>query len=613
MRIDEQIYQHNKELLERYRPDLCERYMAVMQKKNDCPIDVDVIEAKDKSLIFCIKKNGKKIRLNSLYAPEKEAQNWAAQFACENYNVNAIIFGMGNGLFLKKLSKKLQSDAKIFLCEPCFEIFQAAMQNIDLQEIISDKRIFLFVDKINYDEYVSVITAHTHWTSLETQINAYHTGYDQFFSTEYRDFLTSINKMLRLICVNKDTQEYFAERMVLNMLKNLKYLRTTRLITDYKKIIPHDIPAIIVAAGPSLDKNIEELKRAKGKSFILAVDTAMRHLLQHNIIPDAMITMDPAKPFEYMNDSRLQDIPMFCILEANHEIMDFHKGIKIWLRGGSFLGELFSHYGLEFEPYNPGGSVATGAFSVCVALDFERIVLVGQDLAYEGEKTHAGGEVSSIINEEQGIKMVEGIDGKKVKTRHDWLIYLEWFEASIKSVKNRIQVIDATEGGAKIHGSKIMALSDVIDQFCRRKVDFQMILNSQGPALNGKKYSNVKKEIQGYLPELKRLKKLAEKAEKNCDEALNILKRDPNSVKLDIIKENVHVAIQQIGNSLVYEILDIYMSRVVDRYLTGIFVVSENKVDDEMNVYLSSKVIFQGLQKSVERLMPYFEKAAKEV
>lgn len=611
--MSEMLYGHNREILKKYRPDIYEEYQGVCRKNKERKTQVSVITAKDGTDIFNVKKGDRSVRLNSLYAPKKEAEKWVSQFACDNYNINAIIFGLGNGIFVAELQKKLQSDSKIFIYEPCIDIFEAAMKYVDLEGILSDERVFLFIDEINGDNCIETVNSYTHWTSLETQISAYHPGYDQIFSEKYRDFLTSMEKMLRLVLVNKDTQEYFAERMVLNMLKNLKYLKESRVITDYVSKIPHDVPAIIVAAGPSLDKNIEELKRAKGKAFILAVDTAMRHLLQHNIMPDAMVTMDPAKPYEYMNDPRLQDIPLFCILEANHEIMEFHKGIKIWIRGGSFLGELFSHYGLKFGAYNPGGSVATAAFSVCVALEFQRIILVGQDLAYQGNLTHAGGEKVGILNEEQGIKYVDGIDGEKVKSRHDWIIYLEWFEGSIKCVSDRTEVIDATEGGAMIHGSTVMRLCDVIERYCDKDVDFESILKSQSPALSVNQYQKVKKEICGYVPELKKLLKTAEDAEGVCNEALELLEDDPENIKLDILKEKVHIATQRIGGSLVYEIVDIYMSRVVDKYLSGIFVVSDDKRADEMNVYLSSKVIFQGLQHSIKKLLPYFEKAAQEV
>ena len=54
--------------------------------------------------------------------------------------------------------------------------------------------------------------------------------------------------------------------------------------------------------------------------------------------------------------------------------------------------------------------------------------MIGQDLAYQGEATHAGGIESKGINNNIGYEMIEGIDGGQVRTRSDWLAYLKWFE-----------------------------------------------------------------------------------------------------------------------------------------------------------------------------------------
>ena len=39
------------------------------------------------------------------------------------------------------------------------------------------------------------------------------------------------------------------------------------------------MPAILIAAGPSLDNNIEKLKQIKDSVFIMAVDTALNTVL----------------------------------------------------------------------------------------------------------------------------------------------------------------------------------------------------------------------------------------------------------------------------------------------------------------------------------------------
>ncbi len=54
-----------------------------------------------------------------------------------------------------------------------------------------------------------------------------------------------------------------------------------------------EIPAIIVGAGPSLDKNINLMGRAQGHSIILASDASLKPLLLQGILPSMVISLDP--------------------------------------------------------------------------------------------------------------------------------------------------------------------------------------------------------------------------------------------------------------------------------------------------------------------------------
>jgi hypothetical protein len=401
-----------------------------------------------------------------------------------------------------------------------------------------------------------------------------------------------------------------------NMLRNLEFLKEGRLITDYVEQMPKDIPAIIVAAGPSLDKDIDQLKRAKGKSFIIAVDTAMRHLVKHGILPDAMVTIDAGKPISYMNLPEIQEIPLFCGLESRYDILKFHKGLKIWFNGGPFLGKLIGRYGKKFVPYQPGGSVATAAYAICAALEFKTIVLVGQDLAYQGDITHAGGQVHHILNEEHGVRMIEGIGGTQVKSRHDWVIYRDWFEESIQELqkKDDPRTIDTKESGAMIHGSELMSLSDVIDQYCTRPVDISEILQSRSPMFTTEEYSQAKKEVLEYGQELQEMKKASASAEADCKEALKHLKaKKTYNTKMNRIEKNVLETTSKISEYKVYDLLDIYMSKVANQYLEGVFVVSKDEHQDEMNMYFSSQMIFRGIQDAVDEMLPIFEEMSKQL
>lgn len=602
-------YQRNMDLLQEKRPKLYDLYREAIEKQDRrYPCDeISMQTAKDGNPVLYVSRDGNSVRLNSPYRPLQEAERWASQFSGENILVNAMLFGLGNGMFAQALLRRLQKDAKLFLCEPNLDIFHTAMQEIDMEELITDPRILLCLEDINPGEFYDLLRENTHWTNLDTQIVCHHTGYDVLFPEAYRDFLVSVKKTDGMAQVNKDTQAHFARKVVPNLIKNMVFLRDGRLISDYMDVIPKDVPAIIVAAGPSLDRNIEELKRAKGRSFIIAVDTAMRHLVKHGIMPDAMVTLDAGKPLEYMNIEEIRDIPLFCILESRHEIMEYHTGIKIWFQGGTFLDKLFKLYGKEFLPYQPGGSVATAAFAICAALEFDKIVFVGQDLAYQGDVTHAGGAVSHVLNEEHGIKMIDGIDGQPVKSRHDWIIYLDWFEEAIQVIKDRTKVIDATEGGAMIHGSEVMTLAEVIDQYCSKEVDMSSILRGVPPMFTPEEYTLVSEELHGYTQQLHDMERDAKKASENCEEALRLLKNNTGHKRQDKLHKKVLNAVSRISEYMVYDIVDIYISSLSNKYLSGVFVVSDDSQQDAINMYYSSQKIFQGIVDAVQEVSPVLE------
>src|SRR5690606_16076320 len=107
-----------------------------------------------------------------------------------------------------------------------------------------------------------------------------------------------------------------------------------------------------------------------------------------------------------------------------------------------------------------GGSVAHTTLDLLVQFGCNPIVLVGQDLAYTSGYTHARGtthrknayEVATTRH--RAALHMPGYYGGTVATSHNLYIYLKWFEEYIAQLGQSRTVIDATEGGAYIHGTK---------------------------------------------------------------------------------------------------------------------------------------------------------------
>ncbi len=595
------IYEKNLEALAENQTKVLDKYLEIQENGDYTKLvqSIEARESRDGNLVMTVATEMGKARLNSPYYPQKEAMKWAEQYEFVNIETVMVLFGLGNGLFLRTILSKLQQDGFVIVYEPSFELFDWVMEHIDISDILVDCRVMLYVNDINQTYVSDGLYVTSDWANLGSQIYGHHTAYDTLFPEEYVFFLKTLKKSRQLVRVNFDTKVYFSESSVVNTLNNLKYLREGYYLTNYVNRIPKGTPAIIVAAGPSLDKNIDLLKEAKGKAFIIATDTAVRHLIKHDIMPDVMVTLDAKKPADYISDPIVQNIPMFCALTCNHQIMDFHKGMKIWFYTGGFLEKIMEQYGKTFPTYNPGGSVATASFAIAVALNMDRIVLIGQDLAYSGNVTHAGGEISRIQNESLGQEMIEGIDGQPIKSRHDWIIYRDWFQESIRDVQDRIQVVDATEGGAKIQGAEIMTLRQVIDEYCTQTVNIQKILESQPPMFSEEEYKKLCAQIQQYPQDMANLQELAKQAKASCDKLVKLLRKQADDKQIVRYVKKLRAINETMEEKDLYILLDDYAERKSGNCLQNVFDMSG---DDELNLYQNAGAFYQCLVDAAREL-----------
>lgn len=576
--------------------------------------NIEEIETRDGNKALIIEKDNTKYRLNSIYRPLVEAEKWANQYEFQNLNVSVIMFGMGNGLFVREMLKRLQQDAMVYIYEPDITIFLYDLYNVDISDILHDRRINLVIQDINYEEFEEFLQMNADWRMLLSQIICYHPIYDKIYADEYINFLEIIYKFNSLEKVNMDTEKYLSVALAKNAIRNLCYIKESNYISEFIGKIPKELPAIIVAAGPSLDKNIDELKRAEGKAFIFATDTSVKYLLKHNINFDAMVTLDSKKMAVHLKNERCHNIPMFCVLEANTKFMEIHKGRKIWFRGSVYMYDLYNKFNRIFPAYNSGGSVATAAFSVCVSCGFKNIVFIGQDLAYNGNITHAGGVVKNIINDDYGRKLVEGINGDKVWSRYDWLIYLEWFEQAIKELKDRINVIDATEGGALIHGTKVMKLSEVIDTYCTEEFSFKAMLDSMPYTFTNDEYIKVRNCILNIKKEFIDMKQKANEGIKATEQLIKIINNGNKHTKSEHNNlKKINKINKFISNQDSYSILDAYITNTIADDIQNINALTKDEDENMKKTLKISMSLYKALTQAIDALTPALEKTLQKI
>ncbi len=596
-KVNMKVLDANWEILQKRYSGIAES----IQKEEKCKIEIESVETKEEAHALVVNKEGEKVRLNSAYRPLQEATRWAEQYEFQNIDINVLMFGLGNGIFVRELLNRLSEGRHLFIVEPCKELFSFVLEKEDISDILEDKRLHLYVGSEYEEDMKDEAGDVVNWDNLSTQIRCEHPGYQKLFHEEYHHFWDVVDRINNVVVTKANTNAYFAYQAVDNVLYNLSFVKSSNYITELIGEISEDIPAVIVSAGPSLDKNVEELKRMKGRAFIIATDTAVRVLEDRGLPYDCIVTVDPAKPAWYLKDySGCYDKPLFLCAEAQKEITEFHTGRKIWLPDSVYLSSIYEKYGYYSPTYKSGGSVATSAFSVAEMLGLKNIVLIGQDLAFMGESTHAGGHEDHIMNEEEGICMIDGVYGEQVRSRRDWVYYLQWFEEMIQA-HPELNVIDATEGGALIHGSKVMRLSEVIEEYCKEEFSFADFMESLPGTFEVNDYEPIEKEIIGLEKGFRNIIYKAKEGLKVTDEFIQKAYSLSDKRHDRLIKE-IRKANNYIWRQPGYELVDTYSADMAVGELKDINCITGDPVQDEINSVKSAKLLYEGFIEAAEQL-----------
>lgn len=559
-------------------------------------IIVESARAMDDDQYLLVQKNNTLHRLNSSYSPRNEAEKWIEQYNFTNLNVVISVLGLGSGFFVREIIKNKGSKDVILVYEPSVEIFIHVLHHYDITDIINEKSVILTIEGLNEFDFHQALKYMVNITNVYTQIKCTHPGYEDLFPEEAIYFWNEIKDALIRERTNINTERYFGRRYINNGIYNIRYLKDSNRLMDIKEDINVDLPAIIVAAGPSLKDSMEELQRAKGRAYVFVVDRILDYVLDFGIKPDFIVTVDPIKPLEYFTVRTDITIPLLCSLDSNWEVLNQHKGKKIIYTCSQYYQKMYLSLKKEPPVIYTGASVATSAFSACISLGFKRIVLVGQDLAYDGELTHAGKGIDKSSKQQSGLKeiYVEGIKGKKVRSRHDWYEFLTWFKDAIK-LHPEIEVIDTKEKGAKIDGAVQMRLKDVIKNYgVEDGIDNSVFYNMKS-TFSEEEMEGIRRYLSDTYDELHILKRNAKDAIEACEEQI----RNYNNNSDNYITERNFKKINKINDYIykqaAYSLIDGYITAEVTQQITEMYNFTDDDIQDKINTYEKSIDIYKAI------------------
>ncbi len=282
-----------------------------------------------------------------------------------------------------------------------------------------------------------------------------------------RDLLRLVSTRLNSRIMLKSTRLQMGGRFLLSSLLNAPWACTPDGIAPLRNSLAQR-PAIIVSAGPSLNKQLPLLAAHQDLFTIIAVDTVWPILNTHGIVPDYLVALDPVTPPSWPQDGLSPRTRLVADMIASPTMVWSHDRGHIMTCADGHIAETLRFLGASPGRLGVGGSVATLAFNLAVHMGANPVVLIGQDLALTGGKDHADGYLYTYSAQmlegrtEKGYD-VDGYYGGKVRTERQLLAYKAWFEARFKELPD-LMVINATEGGARIDGALQIPFALVCEQ-----------------------------------------------------------------------------------------------------------------------------------------------------
>ena len=440
--------------------------------------------------------------LHSITGAEVEARNIFRKI--ENpQNAVHVVFGMGLGYLFQEFANK--ANGTVLLYEPDLEILRFTFELVDFSKELSKDNVKIVTDVedlkrlifLKY-KYKSAVT----FSSLPS--------YRAIYGEKFNELVHELQAVCGICLTTYNTTKMMLYEVTSCTVDNLPFMLNEIPLKEFKDKYKGKT-AVIVSAGPTLDMNIETLKYYRDRYVLFAVGTAHKALLKNGIKPDFLNVVEAKNCFYQVQDTDLSDI--YFIMEPStyktfHEV-DAKMKISYFSNANPMNVAWAKLAGINTEGYDDGkGTVSYEAMASAKMLGFEKIILVGQDLAYVNNRCYSEHSVFSDLkvsvdaeNKSVEIKpedyehykeavmtknvgyteqqkegysryriqqlnetvlFVKGIQGNSLPTEASYATFIEYFKEFAKE-NTQLKLINTSMIGAQIDGFENVTLDKALE------------------------------------------------------------------------------------------------------------------------------------------------------
>ena len=571
--------------------------LKTVEESEEKLFQIEEAKKGDKTLSYM--KDGKTQYFHSKYDPIREAQAIAEEYT--DLGGKAIVFyGTGLGYHIEKIISN-NPNSYFYIFEPIPELMEVFLSEQNLSKAIYKnlRGLSIGLDYLGneldnlvevYKEKIEIIELPNH---------------KKYFEEECKTFMNTFILITREKRHNLATTYYFQKKWTTNTMKNLKDVLATPNIMIEKKGEFKDKPAIIVAAGPSLNEEIENLRYIKehGLAYIFSVGSAINTLVHHNIYPHATVSFDPSDPIEegidvlgIVKEKKIREIPLIFGSSIGFRVIEDYPGRKYHMLTSQ---DLVSAYYLLKEAEtmdiaSDAPSIAIVTLKLLEYMDFNPIILVGQNLAYLGNKNYSEGiQYAKDVSEEEqkNALLIEDVHGNQIKTDSAFNLMRIQMELYIDSMDGR-NIINTTKGGAKIKGTNFRDLGEVIDGNLKERVVCKDWLECKKTKYSKETIKNKMLQMDKSELELSDIIKEYNKTLDNMTQLLN----DNNIQQLEKTYNKLNDVIVDLQNNDFFMTFALNMNKIYYNFLANAVL----RYQIERNVYKKNKDLIEEYKRFIE-------------
>ncbi len=374
--------------------------------------------AKNGSLIPVF-QNGR--TMESRYNPERDAEKLCSEIQKGSF---FVVMGLGSGIFIQKLSEKFPA-SKIIVLEKDKSDLLFLKQLESVKRLTENKQIIICTP---YDLFTALTENYMPAKFGDLQIIEQR-GWVNENSEASLKIKEIIKKAVSIISADYSVQSHFGRLWTHNIMNNIKLLsqtcKSTYAIDNIKNIAASGKEALVVAAGPTLDTFIEEIRRERQKNeiFIIATDTAWSSLTANNIKADTVVSIDgqsvsynhfihPTKKSAEVIENCLPPLFFFDLCSntsaAQHIIED--GADTVFFTSGHPLSMALKNFSGNSIPclFSGSGTVTITATDLAIKAGFKKIKIVGADFSYSSGKAYTKGTYLDRLYNMNSIKTQSG-------------------------------------------------------------------------------------------------------------------------------------------------------------------------------------------------------------